>query len=284
MTVFQVTATGPLATLQDLGRHGWGHIGVSPSGAADLGAHRRANRLVGNTESAATIEATAGGLVGQFDIDVTISLCGAVATVTVDSLTHGSERSIRVPTGARVEVASPTLGLRSYLAVSGGFEVDAVMGSAATDVLSGLGPSPLQAGDVVRVGRAVSPVPPIDEAPVRHAHGRPFDVVMGPRDDDLTATSRRLLLTGEFVVGSNSNRVGLRLEGPSVACRDDGPSRPSEGMVRGAIQVPPGGAPVVFLADHPVTGGYPVVAVVASADLDRLAQLAAGDAVRFRRV
>jgi biotin-dependent carboxylase-like uncharacterized protein len=175
-----------------------------------------------------------------------------------------------------------TVGLRSYLAVRGGIDAVPVLGSRSTDTLSGIGPSPLAVGDRLPVGRAMGDEPVVDVAPVAGPSGTPvLRVLPGPRRELLVPEAWRALATAEWSVSNDSDRIGVRLTGPALLRADDA-ELPSEGLVPGAIQVPPDGAPVLFLADHPVTGGYPVLAVVVTADLPAAAQLRPGDPVRFR--
>jgi biotin-dependent carboxylase-like uncharacterized protein len=183
-------------------------------------------------------------------------------------------------------VGTPATGLRSYLAVRGGVVVPPVLGSRSRDTLSGLGPAPLGAGDRLPVGDTGSCGPIVaDVAPAAAARPGPAElrVVAGPRDDWFTAEARQRLRTAVYQVTSDSNRSGLRLSGPPLARSRPG-ELASEGMPLGALQVPPDGQPILFLADHPVTGGYPVIAVVATSDVGRAAQLRPGDSVRFRIV
>ena len=173
-------------------------------------------------------------------------------------------------------------GLRTYVAVRGGFDVPPVLGSRATDVLSGLGPPVVQTGDRLGVGPPSGPHPHVDVAPVANPVAGEVTVRVGPgpRRDWFPDEAWQSLLTQRYTVSSDSNRVGLRLEGEALARRDDR-ELPSEGMVRGALQIPPSGTPVLFLADHPVTGGYPVIGYVVDHDVDRCAQLRPGQTVRF---
>jgi biotin-dependent carboxylase-like uncharacterized protein len=185
--------------------------------------------------------------------------------------------------GQVLRLGVPPTGLRTYLAVRGGIAVEPVLGSRSTDVLSGLGPEKLTPGAVLPVGPEPEAVPLVDVAPV--AVPPAGDVVLravpGPRADFLADPGELVRTT--WTASSRSDRVGMRLEGPALE-RAGSRELPSEGLVRGAIQVPPGGEPVLFLADHPVTGGYPVVAVVLDADVDRAAQVRPGQHVRFRFV
>jgi biotin-dependent carboxylase-like uncharacterized protein len=277
--VLTVLASGPLATVQDLGRPGWAAIGVPRSGPADRAAAALAGRLVGNAPEAAVVEVTAGGLRVRAARTLLVAVTGAPAPVTVDGRPAPFNAPFPLPAGAELALDRPPVGLRSYLAVRGGIDVPPVLGSRSTDTLSGLGPAPLRAGDRLPVGRAVAAEPVVDVAPVASPAVSPvLHVLPGPRRDWLAPEAWDLLLAGEWTVSPDSDRVGLRLSGPRLArARDD--ELPSEGLVPGAVQVPPDGAPVLFLADHPVTGGYPVLAVV---EVTAGGQLRPGDTVRFR--
>ncbi|NYJ06534.1 biotin-dependent carboxyltransferase family protein [Petropleomorpha daqingensis] len=280
--MLRVLAPGPLATVQDAGRPGWAAIGVPRSGAADRAAHDLANRLVGNLPSAATVEATAGGLRLRAERTTLVAVTGAPVPVTVAGRAAPCNAPLTVPAGAELVLGTPAIGLRSYVAVRGGVDVAQVLGSRSTDRLSGLGPEPLAAGDVLAVGDAAGEEPVVDVAPVRPPPDRPvLRVLPGPRRDWLAPDAWTRLTSDGWTVSPDSDRVGLRLTGPRLErARDD--ELPSEGLVPGAVQVPPDGAPVLFLADHPVTGGYPVLAVVVTADLPMAAQLRPGDELRFR--
>ncbi|NJC72507.1 biotin-dependent carboxyltransferase family protein [Planosporangium thailandense] len=280
--MIEVIRPGPLTTVQDLGRPGWAALGVSPSGAADLGALRLANRLVGNPESAACLEITLGGLVARFDEAAIVALTGAPAPVRVGDRQGFLNGPFTVRAGERLVLGAPQRALRTYLAVRGGIDAAPVFGSRSTDLLSGLGPAPVTAGARLPVGDAVAGMPTVDLAPVPVAPGDlVLRVLAGPRDDWITAEARRLFASAPYAVSARSNRVGVRLEGPPLvlARRDE---LPSEGIVRGAVQVPPDGRPVLFLADHPVTGGYPVIGVVEPPDLDLLGQARPGERVSLR--
>ncbi|TFV89959.1 biotin-dependent carboxyltransferase family protein [Blastococcus sp. CT_GayMR16] len=277
-----VVATGPLATVQDVGRGGYAAIGVPRSGVADAAAAGLANRLVGNEMAAAVLEVTAGGLRVRAGRTVLVAVTGAPAPVTVDGRAAPFGAPFTLRPGAELAVGVPPVGLRTYLAVRGGIDVPPVLGSRSTDTLSGLGPAPLAPGDRLPVGTLHAEEPFVDVAPVRPPASAPvLHVLPGPRRDWLDPAAWTALTTKEWTVTADSNRVGLRLAGPELTrARTD--ELPSEGLVPGAVQVPSDGAPVLFLADHPVTGGYPVLAVVTTADLPAAAQLRPGDVVRFR--
>lgn len=282
MTGLEILRTGPQATIQDLGRPGFAAIGVGVCGAADRGSLRLANRLVGNAEGAAAIEATLGGLVVRGRGDLVVAVTGAPCPIEVGGRGGAMNSLIRVPDGAAVALGTPERGLRSYLAVRGGISVPPVLGSRSTDLLASLGPDPLDSGRLLPVGPAPQGFPPVALAPVTPPSGGELRlrVVPGPRDDWFTEHAMHTLLSEPFEVTKDSNRVGLRLSGPVLSRRKDG-ELPSEGMVIGALQVPPSGRPTLFLADHPSTGGYPVIAVVMAADVDIAAQARPGQRLRF---
>ena len=278
MRVLTVTDAGPLTTVQDAGRPGLAHLGVPRSGWLDGPAAWLANRLVGNNAGAALLETTVGGVALRAGEAVTVAVTGARADVLVDGRAVAWAEPVSLPAGAELRVGSAREGVRSYVAVSGGIEVTPVLGSRATDRLSGLGPPPVAEGDVLPVGAARRPRPV--DVPRAPASGGRLRVTPGPREDWVAGGVRRL---GEldWTVAPDSDRVALRLAGEPLE-RTRTVELPSEGLVLGAVQVPPDGQPLVFLADHPTTGGYPVVGVVALDDLWRCAQLRPGEAVRFR--
>jgi KipI family sensor histidine kinase inhibitor len=343
----EVVRPGPLATVQDLGRPGFGAMGVPPSGAADPVSLIAANRLVGNPDDAAGIELTLGRAAFRFAGQARVAVTGAPAAVRVSD-DAGSParpadfgRCLEVPAGGMVSVGSPSAGLRSYLAVAGGIAGPAVLGSRSADLLSGLGGGPLRAGDMLSVGEprhtnqpetdqpgtrrpgtgpagtdqpgtgpagtdqpATGPAGtdqpgtgPAGTGPVGTGPG-PADtsrlgtaiptrgavtrlrVSGGPRLDWFAAEALDRLCSGVYTVTPASNRTGLRLTGPALAAAHEG-QLPSEGVVTGALQVPADGNPILLLADHPTTGGYPVIAVVLSADVPVAGQLRPGDQLAF---
>jgi biotin-dependent carboxylase-like uncharacterized protein len=280
--VLTVLASGPLTTVQDRGRPGWASIGVTRSGAADRQAAALANRLVGNDAAAAVLEVTVGGLQVRAGRTLLVAVSGAPAPVTVDGRAAPFDAPLTLRPGQVLGLGNPAVGLRSYLAVRGGIGVPPVLGSRSTDTLSGLGPAPLRPGDVLPVGALAAAEPVVDVAPVGAPSSRPvLRVLPGPRRDWLAPAAWTALTAADWTVSPDSDRVGLRLAGPRLdQARTD--ELPSEGLVPGAVQVPPDGAPVLFLVDHPVTGGYPVLAVVTTDDLPAAAQLRPGDRVRFR--
>ena len=277
-----VERTGPLALVQDAGRPGLSALGVGPSGACDRGAFELGARLLGQDGSAAAIECLLGGLALRTSGTATLVTTGAPVDVAVDGRLVGHAAPFTVAGGRLVTLGRPTTGLRTYLSVRGGFNVPPVLGSRSYDTLSGLGPAPLAPGDVLEVGPARGEVT-VDVAPVAPPDRGTVDLpaLPGPRWDWLDDAPG--LANVRWRVGTASDRVGLRLEGTSVG-RGDTVEAPSEGLLRGAVQVPADGQPVVFLADHPVTGGYPVVAVLTRRGADLAAQLVPGQEVRLRVV
>ena len=285
--VLTVLDPGLLSTLQDTGRPGHAHLGVPPSGAMDRTSCRMANLVVGNAIEAACIESTFDGLSVRFDADCVVAVTGAAATTLSCSdrrARHAVGSAFRVRSGRTLHIRLDD-GMRSYLAVRGGLRPSQSpqLGSFSTDLLSGLGPPALAAGTALfHAGMAIST--PADPTPVGRSAPTPLTlpVVLGPRDDELTPEGLRSLLTSTFTVRAESNRVGLRLSGPPID-RRPGAELPSEGLVTGAVQLPPHGEPVVFGPDHPTTGGYPVVAVVRDRAVDQLAQLRPAGLLRFSR-
>lgn len=282
MPTLEILRTGPLALIEDLGRIGLGHLGVSRSGAADRRSHTLANRLLTNPDDRATIEVTLGGFAarargGYVDIAVT----GADTDPAVDGNVFGNNSIHRVRDGEVISLGSPHVGLRSYLAVRGGFDVTPVLGSRSYDVMAAIGPLPLRAGDLLPVGRPADGYPELDQAPVAaiDEHLVELQVVPGPRDDWLADPDA--LVHSIWMVSDRSDRVGMRLEGRPLQHRHPNRQLPSEGTIRGAIQVPPNGLPVILGPDHPVTGSYPVAGVVADEDIDKLAQVRPGQYVRL---
>jgi biotin-dependent carboxylase-like uncharacterized protein len=283
----QVRRAGPLTTVQDLGRPGYAHLGVPSAGAVDPRSARLANRLVGNAEGAALLEVTLGGLELVFDEAAVVAVCGADAPLSVDGRPMGEDSAVPVPAGGVVTLGQARHGLRSYVAIRGGIDVRPVLGSRSTDTLAGLGPPPLADGDRLGVGSTADNG--CDQAQYETAPTRPptdeleLRVVPGPRHDWLTEQGLHRLFTQTWTVTPTSDRTGLRLDGPALE-RSGDEQLLSEGMVAGALQVPPDGRPILFLANHPTTGGYPVVGVVVTDDLALAGQARPGATLRFRKV
>jgi len=287
MTHVEVVAPGALTTIQDLGRPGWAHIGVPRSGAGDRPALVLANRLVGNHDGAAALETTLAGPRLRFNGATDIALTGAPVRARVGERAVPMNEAFRVAAGDELRVGNASSGLRTYVAFRRGIEIPLVLGSAATDALTGLGPAPLARGDVLSVkagpggGRTIWPPapepPPVTDLP----NSVVLRYLVGPRSDWFTDQSVKRLGSDPFTVDQASNRIGLRLQGPPLERSRLG-ELPSEGLVPGAIQVPGDGQPILLLADHPTTGGYPVIAVVHSHDLPLAAQLRPGQRITFR--
>jgi len=277
----EVVHCGPLGTVQDTGRPGYASLGVGRSGSADKAAAALANRLVGNEPTAALLEISFGATLA-FRVPARVAVTGAEATLTRGGRGEALNAPFDVAAGQELTIGPASVGLRTYVAVRGGMATESTLGSRSTDVLSGLGPAELSPGMVLPIGSEhAGPPPAVQVAPVPALSTSDLEVrvLLGPRDDWFTSPED--LFAGEYTVTAESNRVGVRLSGPALTRARDG-ELPSEGMVAGAIQVPPGGEPIVFLADHPVTGGYPVIGVVADKDLSMMAQARPGQKVRFR--
>ena len=274
----EVVRPGPLTTVQDAGRPGQAALGVGRSGACDRRAYALANRLVANPRGAAVLEVTFGALELRARGDLLVATTGARCA---GPWPHAAPTRLR--DGEVLRLGPPVTGVRTYVAVRGGVDVEPVLGSRSTDVLAALGPPVPAAGDLLPVGPATGPLPVVDVAAVADPAGGEvvLTVLPGPRRDWFDDPAWSLLVGSRWEVTSDSNRVGVRLDGPPLV-RTTAGELPSEGMVRGAVQVPPSGLPVLFLADSPVTGGYPVVAYVTDADVDAAAQLRPGQGARFR--
>jgi biotin-dependent carboxylase-like uncharacterized protein len=282
--MIRVRRPGLFTTVQDLGRPGLAHLGVPTAGAADRRAFGLANRLVGNRPGAAALELTLAGPELELEADAWVALTGGRVAADLDGRPVPMDVAVPVAAGQVLRVGSVTAGLRAYLAVRGGIDVPAVLGSRSTDTLAPVGPPRLEEGAGLPVGgqadgdpfRQVAPTPPIDPEPV-------LRVVRGPRDDVFTEGALKTLIGTAWAVTSDSDRTGVRLDGPALERRRK-QELASEGMVEGSLQVPPDGHPILFLANHPTTGGYPVIAVVAGPDLPLAAQARPGTRLRFRFV
>lgn len=288
-----VVAAGLQSLVQDLGRPGRGDLGVTASGAADRDAARQANRLVGNAPDEAVVEALLGGLALTARGTQVLALAGADARARISGPAGTRPAPVRRPfvvlDGETLTLEEPAAGLRTYVGLRGGIEAPLVLGSRSTDVMSGLGPAPLAAGaDLPRradPGRAlVGEAEAALRATPRAGAVTVLRVLLGPREDWFDAASLARLTAQEWEVTSQADRIGVRLAAPAggrtLARARDG-ELASEGVTAGALQVPPSGEPVLFLTDHPVTGGYPVIAVVVPEDLGAAAQLPPGARVRL---
>jgi biotin-dependent carboxylase-like uncharacterized protein len=281
--ILEVVNGGLLTTVQDAGRPGLAHLGVPPSGFLDAPAARLANRLVGNHQNAALLETTGSGptLILRGNA-VVVAITGAPTAVSIDGQAGDHHASFLLRPGQSLSVGRATAGLRSYVAVRGGIDVDPVLGSRSADLLSGLGTPVLEAGQQLPIGDAVADaVPAADGVAFPAVVAEPvIALVPGPSNDWFGPEALQSLGSQAWTVAPASSRVGLRLTGAPLQRRRSG-ELPPEGMVTGSLQVPPNGLPVLLLADHPTTGGYPVIAVAREADLHHAAQAAPGSTVRF---
>ena len=286
MATLEVLRSGPLALIEDLGRPGLAHMGVGRSGAADRRSHMLANRLVANPADCATIEVTFGGFSarvrGGGKEGVAIAVTGADTDPAVNGVPFGTNSIHFARDGEVISLGAPRSGLRTYLAVRGGIDVEPVLGSRSYDVLAAIGPLPLKPGDVLPVGAQSDEFPELDQAPVAAIEDDVLElsVVPGPRDDWFVDPD--VLMRTNWLVTNKRDRVGTRLVGMPLEYRKPDRQLPSDGANRGAIQVPPNGFPVILGPDHPVTGGYPVIGVLTDEDIDKMAQIRPGQTVRMR--
>ena len=283
MTRLTVESVGVLALLEDRGRSGLAHLGVGRSGAADRASCDLANRLVGNRPGAACIEVTLGRLAFRVDATVLVAVTGAPVVIRCGGRSQAANASFPARAGDTVTLGPPSAGLRTYVAVRGGIAGEEVLGSMSWDTMAQLGTPPLRAGDVLQVGDAAADWPATDLAPVGAIGPGPLELplLLGPRDDWFTDDALDRLASHEFTVTPDADRVGIRLDGPDLPRLRSG-ELASEGVVLGALQVPTQGRPTLFLADRPVTGGYPVIGVVPQSGVNRAAQAAPGTRIRFK--
>ncbi len=290
MSVIHVQAPGLLTTVQDLGRAGFGPMGVSPSGAADHVSLRIGNRLVGNTEGAAALEMTLLGGSFLFPQGAVSALTGSDFGATLDGVRVDQCKSIEIGPGQTLSFGPTRSGARCYLCIRGGIAVQLFLGSASTHVLSGLGGldgRPLRKGDVLNIGpdggsfrhAAIS-----TQALERLAPRKILRVTPGPQSDWFPEPSQRMFYASTYRVSEESNRMGLRLQGDAIPTRSGGGEMTTEGVSLGAIQIPEGGQPIVLFVEQQTTGGYPKIANVISADLASVGQLRPRDEIRFEKV
>jgi biotin-dependent carboxylase-like uncharacterized protein len=279
VSVMGVVRSGLLSTVQDLGRPRFAHLGVPRSGAADAESLTLANRLIGNPHDTAGIETTVLGLDVCFEHNRWVAVTGASCRVFVGDRPGAWQAPQFVPAGATLSIGPAQNGIRTYLAVAGGIQCPPVLQSRSTDTLSGIGPLPLKPGTELPIGPYTGLPAAIDVAPRAHLP-QTIRVRMdpGPQETWFTEDAIRNFLTTTYVVTTGSNRVGVRLCGRPVPI-DRPEGMQSEGMVLGAIQIPASGQPIIFLADHPTTGGYPVIGVVDPEDLWMIAQAGPGSKV-----
>lgn len=263
-----IVATGWSTTLQDRGRPGLAHLGVPRSGPVDHQLANLVNRVVGNPEGTTVLE-TAGGLVVRAEWPLVVA---ASTTGAPTSLEPGDE--------LRVEPGDRTM---EYLAIRGGILAEQVLGSSSHDVLSGIGPDPVDAGATYEIGPDPGTPVNVDVAPLPPGPDR-VRIWPGPRLDAFVDGALDAIAAQRWTVTDRWSRVGVRLRGDAPVRCDPGAHLPSEGLVLGAVQLPPSGEPVVMLADHPTTGGYPVVGVVPADDLAALARRRPGSTIGFAPV
>ena len=286
----EVLRPGLQLLVQDLGRPGFASMGVSAAGAADRSALTAANRLVGNAETAAGLESFGGGVLLRSTGDGVAAVTGPTGTITVTAadgtvLTPRLGEAFALSDGDELELGPAERGVRRYLAVRGGIDVETALGSSSADTLAGLGPAAVVKGTTLGVHDPRTAPHLVDPAPARPRDlpqaGETVEmtVTLGPREDWFTDAGIETLLSQVWTVTHESDRVGLRLSGEVPLERARTGELPSEGAVTGALQVPPNGQPVLFGPDHPLTGGYPIIASVD--DLDLAAQLPPGVKLRF---
>jgi len=279
---------GLMTTVQDLGREGFGAMGVSPAGAADPVSLRIGNRLLGNVEGAAALEATLVGGAFRFGVDTWVALTGSDFAATLDNAPLANWAVHRVAKGQVLRMESTRSGARCYLCVSGGIDVPRTLGSASTHVLSGLGGfkgRALRRGDVLQLGpRRSPPARRLNPRMAPNFAPRPrLRVTQGLQFDWFTEASRGTFFDTTYRVAEASNRMGLRLEGKGVEFRVHSEMITS-GVPLGAVQVPAGGQPVIVFVEQQTTGGYPVIGNVIAADLASVGQLRPRDVVEFELV
>jgi biotin-dependent carboxylase-like uncharacterized protein len=291
--MLEILEPGLLTTVQDGGRVGWARYGVPPSGPMDRAAFAAANTLVGNPPDIAGLEITLNGTVLRVPRECLIAVCGADFDLWVGSLPVPMWHAVYVRAGRVVTFGMRRSGARAYLAISGGIALPPFLGSQSTYLqgeFGGLEGRALRAGDQLPLGPAATRNPvaragriwPIDRRPP-YISSPTLRVILGPQDDRFTDEGLATFLNNPYVVTPESDRMGYRLSGPVIAHRGS-TGITSDGVVMGSIQIPPDGQPIVMMADHQTTGGYPKIATVIRADLPLLAQSLPGDLVRFQAV
>ena len=284
----RVLSPGLQTTVQDLGRCGFSHLGVSASGPADSISARIGNRLVGNHDNCAVLEMTLLGGTFEFVRDCTIALAGADLATTLDGIPVPLYETVDVGSGATLRCGSAVKGARCYLAIGGGFEIRAVLGSASTHVTSGIGGIEGRAlirGDILRVKADLPAMArKVDRSLIEQFVGRKvLRVTPGPQQAIFGEDGLRKLCSQTYVVSQDSNRVGVRLHGEAIEAVHHAEML-TEGAALGAIQVPSEGNPIILFVEHQTTGGYPKIANVISADVPSVGQLRAQDEIRFELI
>jgi antagonist of KipI len=289
----RVVAAGPQSLVQDGGRTGFQKLGVSVSGAADIDALVIGNRLVNNDFYDAAVEILLGGAEFEFETAVNFALTGAETGATLDGVSLARNVSYSAHASARLVLGMPApgQGLRTYLAVAGGVTTPSMLGSRSTHVASeigGVGGRALEPGDVLEIGEILAPAvsgkmfnssdTPANDSELPAVNVR---VVLGPQDDEFSAAGIRTFLDSTYVVTDQSNRQGLRLDGPLIESRTGSYDIVSDAVVNGSVQIPGDGNPIVLLADRQPTGGYAKIATVITVDLPKLGQAAPGTKITF---
>jgi antagonist of KipI len=289
MKAIRVQSPGLFTTVQDLGREGFGPLGVSPSGAADPISLRLGNRLVGNPDYAAALEMTLLGGTFLFPESAILALSGSDFGATLDNVPIDPWMSFEALPGQTLRCGPTRSGARSYLCVEGGIAVKSFLGSSSTHIMSSLGGfegRPLRKGDVLSIASISGPYRRRRVAPHILSRLLPRKLLRctpGPQSESFPESSQHVFYNSAYLVAEESNRMGLRLEGPSVPVSSGG-DMITEGVSLGAIQVPGGGSPIILFVEQQTTGGYPKIANVISADLASVGQLRPRDEIRFERV
>jgi antagonist of KipI len=287
MTI-RVVKPGLFTTVQDRGRYGYAHLGISPAGAADALSLRIANLLVGNDENAPALEMTLLGATLEFAEVVVIAVCGAGCECKVGQQRLVANTAVEVTAGSVLQCGSTTDGARCYLSVQGGFDVPPVMDSYSTDIrgcFGGVEGRRLQTGDVLRVGK----VNGLRSRRLRGdalnwlQHEGPIRVTRGAQHDWFSSETCAQFLATPYTVSEQSDRAGLRLKGEAITPQEQRQLL-TDGIPLGAIQVPQDGQPIMLFVDQQTTGGYPKIANVIAADMHRVGQLRPRDEVRFAEV
>jgi antagonist of KipI len=291
VSILTVLSGGFLSTVQDSGRLGYAHLGISPAGAADSVSFRLGNLLVGNPPDAPAIEMTLVGSSFRVESHCTIAITGSDFGPMLDGIPIPLWQSIDVSIGQALVFGGTKGGARCYLSIAGGFFVPPILNSASTHVLTHLGGfrgRGLRSGDTLTT-RHREPIPTHAQQVVRQGvlkrllEERPFRVTDGPQVSNFSETMRSVFFTSDFMVMEDSNRMGLRLSGPAIL-RNYAGDLITEGVSIGAVQIPPDGQPILLFVEHPTTGGYPKIASVISADIHQVGQLRPRDTVRFEHV
>ncbi|OCG07977.1 allophanate hydrolase [Gilliamella sp. wkB178] len=290
----KILATGLQTLMQDNGRIGQAALGISEAGAMDKGALHSANRVLGNPINAAALEITQGGFKAQIDSAMVVAVTGAPCDITITTAQAQQYKAamyqpIQLAKGDVIALGNNKCGVRSYLAVRGGFNTQAILTSCSYDTLAQVGPAPLQVGQTLALNRngklnavSLTETPAIDYPAAGDVVV--LDIVLGPRTDWFTPQAVNLLSSQLWQVTPASNRIGLRLAGVEPLTRAQQQELPSEGTCIGAIQIPANGQPVLFLNDHPLTGGYPVIGAVCNYHLDLAGQIPVNAKIKFNPI